>query len=141
MKEGDKNFQSLVEILTLNQLPIVVQRFIPEIEDGDRRIILIDGEYAGSVSRVPQRNEIRAYFHAGGKAVKTSFVNWDQEICDRLKLYIRERGLIFVGIDVIGDFLIDINVKSPTGIQEINRLNNLFLEKDIWDAIEAKISK
>tara|TARA_B100001750_G_scaffold244362_1_gene261512 strand:+ start:91 stop:1026 length:936 start_codon:yes stop_codon:yes gene_type:complete len=141
VKEGDKNFQSLVEILTLDQLPIVVQRFIPEIEDGDRRIILIDGEYAGSVSRVPQRNEIRANFHAGGKAVKTSLVNRDQEICDRLKLYIRERGLIFVGIDVIGDFLIEINVTSPTGIQEINRLNNLSLEKDIWDSIEVKISK
>ena len=67
--------------------------------------------------------------------------NRDQEICDRLKLYIKERGLIFVGIDIIGDFLIEINVTSPTGIQEINRLNNLSLEKDIWDAIEVKISK
>ena len=141
VKKGDKNFQSLVEILILNKLPIVVQRFLPEIEDGDRRVILIDGEYAGSVSRIPQQNEIRANFHAGGKAIKASLVNRDQEICDRLKLYIKERGLIFVGIDIIGDFLIEINVTSPTGIQEINRLNNLSLEKDIWDSIEVKISK
>ena len=141
VQKGDKNFQSLVEILILNKLPIVVQRFLPEIEDGDRRVILIDGEYAGSVSRIPQQNEIRANFHAGGKAIKASLVNRDQEICDRLKLYIKERGLIFVGIDIIGDFLIEINVTSPTGIQEINRLNNLSLEKDIWDSIEVKISK
>ena len=119
-------------------LPLMVQKFIKEINLGDRRIIFIDGDYVGSVSRVPQVGEVKANFHAGGIPSKTELVFRDKQIIDKLGPELRKKNLFFVGIDVIGDYLTEINVTSPTGIKQINILNNVKLEKDFWDKLEAK---
>ena len=118
---------------------IIVQKFIKEINKGDRRIILIDGDYVGSVSRIPKKGSIKANFHAGGSAQKTGLVFKDKKICQILKPYLKKKGLFFTGIDVIGNYLTEINVTSPTGIQEINKLNSVKLEKIFWDKLEKKI--
>ena len=137
----DENFNALSEMFTrLYREPIIVQRYIPEVRAGDKRIILIDGKPLGAVSRVPQTGEARANLHAGARAVKASLSERDKEICSAIGPVLKERGLIFVGIDVIGDYLTEINVTSPTGIQEINRLDSISIEVDLWDAIERRFS-
>src|SRR6201995_279431 len=118
----------------------MVQRYIPEVRQGDKRIVLIDGEPAGGVLRVPAEGESRANLHVGGRAQKTELTKREQEICAAIGPTLKEQGLIFVGIDVIGDYITEINVTSPTGIQEIGRLNNDNLAGKIWDAIERKLS-
>lgn len=120
---------------------IIAQKFIKEISQGDRRIILIDGEYMGSVARIPKKGSIKANFHAGGSAQKSGLVFKDRKICSKLKPYLKKKGLFFTGIDAIGNYLTEINVTSPTGMQEINRLNNTRLEKIFWDKLEKKIKK
>jgi glutathione synthase len=115
-----------------------VQRYIPEVRAGDKRIILTDGVAVGAVSRVPAAGEARSNLHVGGKAVKATLTAREREICAAIGPALRDRGLIFVGIDVIGDYLTEINVTSPTGLQEINRLDGVMLEKGLWDAIEAR---
>jgi len=120
--------------------PIVAQKFIKEIQFGDRRIILFDGEYMGSVARIPKRGSIKANFHSGGIAKKTGYVFRDKAICLRLKSFLKKNDLFFAGIDVIGNYLTEINITSPTGIQEINRLNNVRLEKVFWDKLEKKLN-
>ena len=119
-------------------LPIMVQKFINEIEHGDRRIVFFDGEYFGSVARIPQEGNLKANFHAGGKARKTDLVYRDKEIIKNLGPKLKEHNLFFVGIDIIGNYLTEINVTSPTGLKQINALNNVKLEKDFWDKLEAK---
>jgi len=136
---GDENLNALLELFTeLYREPVVVQRYLPEIRKGDKRIILVDGEPAGGVSRIPAEGDARANFHAGGQAKIGELDDRDREICAAIGPTLREKGLIFVGIDVIGDCLTEINVTSPTGIQEIDRLSNTKLEAQIWDAVEAK---
>ncbi len=136
---ADENLNALLELFTeLYREPVVVQRYLPEIRKGDKRIILVDGEPAGGVSRIPAEGDARANFHAGGQAKVGALEDRDREICAAIGPTLREKGLIFVGIDVIGDFLTEINVTSPTGIQEINRLSGTRIEAQIWDAIEAK---
>ena len=120
---------------------IIAQKFIKEISQGDRRIILIDGEYMGSVARIPKKGSIKANFHAGGSAQKSGLVFKDRKICSKLKPYLKKKGLFFTGIDAIGNYLTEINVTSPTGMQEINQLNNTRLEKIFWDKLEKKIKK
>lgn len=120
---------------------IIAQKFIKEISQGDRRIILIDGEYMGSVARIPKKGSIKANFHAGGSAQKSGLVFKDRKICSKLKPYLKKKGLFFTGIDAIGNYLTEINVTSPTGMQEINQLNNTRLEKIFWDKLERKITK
>ena len=120
---------------------IIAQKFIKEISQGDRRIILIDGEYVGSVARIPKKGSIKANFHAGGSAQRSGLVFKDRKICSKLKPYLKKKGLFFTGIDAIGNYLTEINVTSPTGMQEINRLNNTRLEKIFWDKLEKKIKK
>ena len=138
----DENLNALLEMFTeLYREPVIVQRYLPEIREGDKRIILVDGEAAGAVSRLPPQGEARANFHAGGKALKTALTPREQDICTAIGPTLKERGLIFVGIDVIGDYMTEINVTSPTGIQEINRLDEVKIESDIWDAIEGRISR
>jgi glutathione synthase len=138
LKPDDENLGALLEMFTqMYREPVIVQKYLPEIRQGDKRIILIDGEPVGAVSRVPSEGESRANFHAGGQAQKTVLTDRDREVCDRLGPALRERGLIFVGIDMIGDYLTEINVTSPTGIHEINRLDGVKLEATLWDAIEA----
>ena len=117
---------------------LMVQKYIPEISEGDRTIILIDGEYVGSVARMPMKNSIKANFHAGGIAKKTGLVKRDMEICTRLCKFLKKNQLFFVGIDIIGDYLTEINVTSPTGMKQINALNNVYLEKIFWDKLETK---
>jgi len=118
--------------------PLMAQKYIPEISEGDRRIILIDGEYVGSVARMPMKNSIKANFHAGGIAKKIGLIRRDKEICSSLSQVLKENHLFFVGIDIIGDYLTEINVTSPTGIKQINALNNVNLEKIFWDKLEIK---
>jgi len=120
---------------------IIAQKFIKEISQGDRRIILIDGEYVGSVARIPKKGSIKANFHAGGSAQRSGLVFKDRKICSKLKPYLKKKGLFFTGIDAIGNYLTEINVTSPTGMQEINRLDNTRLEKIFWDKLENKIKK
>ncbi|MFN0043337.1 MAG: glutathione synthase [Alphaproteobacteria bacterium] len=138
---GDENLNALLELFTgLYREPIIVQRYLPEVRQGDKRIILVDGEPAGAVSRVPQAGEARANFHAGGAAQKSPLSARDREICAAIGPALREQGLVFVGIDVIGHYLTEINVTSPTGIQEINRLDGIAIEALIWDAIERRLA-
>jgi glutathione synthase len=137
--EADENLNALLEMFTqLYREPVIVQRYIPEVRRGDKRIILVDGEPAGAVARVPAAGEARSNLHVGGKAQKASLTMRERDICAAIGPALRERGLIFVGIDVIGDYLTEINVTSPTGIQEINRLDGVALERGLWDAIEAR---
>ncbi|MFL5338456.1 MAG: glutathione synthase [Geminicoccaceae bacterium] len=142
LKPGDTNLGSLVELFQ-NFLgePLMVQRYIPEIRQGDKRIILVDGKPAGAVNRVPAAEETRANLHVGGRAEKAELTRRDHEICEMIGPTLHERGLIFVGIDVIGDWLTEINVTSPTGLQEIDRFDGTNLEGRIWDVIEGRINR
>ncbi|MDP7342467.1 MAG: glutathione synthase [Alphaproteobacteria bacterium] len=136
----DENLNALLEMFSdLYREPIIVQKYLPQIRDGDKRIILIDGIAAGAVSRVPAAGEARANLHVGASAEKTELTRREQEICAAIGPALRERGLIFVGIDVIGDYMTEINVTSPTGIMEINRLDDARLDALVWDAIEARL--
>ena len=140
LKPGDENLSSLLELFSqFYREPVIAQRYLPEVRDGDKRIILIDGEPAGAIDRVPAAGEARANMHVGGKAIKATLTDRDLEICKIIGPALRERGLLFVGIDVIGDYLTEINVTSPTGLQEINAFDGAKLEAQIWDAIESKI--
>lgn len=142
LKPDDENLGSLLEMFTDKyREPIIVQRYLPEIRQGDKRIILVDGKPVGGVSRIPADGEARANFHAGGGAQKTTLTEREREICAAIGPALRERGLLFVGIDVIGDYLTEINVTSPTGIQEINRLDGIKIEEILWDAIEANFNE
>ena len=136
----DENLNALLEMFTvLYREPIIVQRYLPEVRAGDKRIILIDGEAAGVINRVPAAGEARANMHVGATPLKAELTARDREICEAIGPALRQRGLIFTGIDVIGDYLTEINVTSPTGLQEIDRFDGVNLEGQIWDAIEAKL--
>jgi glutathione synthase len=139
LRLGDENLNSLLEMYALvHREPVMVQRYLPEVRQGDKRVILVEGEARGAVLRVPPEGEARANLHVGGRAVKTELTRRDREICDAIGPTLREQGLVFVGIDVIGDYMTEINVTSPTGIQEIARLDGVDLAVDIWDAIEGR---
>jgi glutathione synthase len=140
VRPDDENMNSLIEMFTArSREPIIVQRYLPEIRKGDKRIVLVDGKAVGGLMRVPAVGEARANLHVGGTAIKTTLTPREREICERIGPALKERGLIFVGIDVIGDYLTEINVTSPTGIQEIGRFDNINIPALIWDAIEAKL--
>ncbi len=139
LRPGDENLASLLETYArLSREPLIVQRYLPEIRQGDKRIILIEGEPVGAVMRLPAEGESRANLHVGGRAEKAPLTDRDREICARIGPILREEGQIFVGIDVIGDWLTEINVTSPTGIHEINRLDGVRIEALFWDAVEAR---
>ncbi len=139
LKPDDPNLGALLEMFhKTSRESLMVQRYLPEIRNGDKRIILIDGEPVGAVSRIPQEGESRANFHAGGQARKATLTAREQDICRALRPALKERGLLLAGIDVIGDFLTEINVTSPTGLQEINRFDGTRLEAQVVDAIEAR---
>jgi len=131
--------RKILKLIKKYKKPIVVQKYLSEIKEGDRRIILIDGEYVGSVARIPKKGSVTANFHTGGKAKKVGLIRKDKKICNILKPYLKKNKLFFTGIDVIGNYLTEINVTSPTGIQEINRLNGVRLEKIFWDKVEKKL--
>jgi glutathione synthase len=139
IREDDENLASLLEMhFSRTREPLMIQRYEPAVRQGDKRIILIDGEPAGAINRVPAQGEARSNMHVGGRAEKVGLTVRDAEICRRIGPLLRDQGLIFVGIDVIGEYLTEINVTSPTGLQEIARFNGTNLAAAIWDRIEAK---
>jgi glutathione synthase len=139
VRPDDENFNSLMEMFSQrSREPLIAQRYLPEVRQGDKRIILIDGRAAGVVNRVPAEGEARSNMHVGGRAVKAALSKRDREICEIIGPELARLGLIFVGIDVIGDWLTEINVTSPTGLQQINRFDGVSLESEIWDRIEAR---
>ncbi len=141
LRPGDENLTALLEMYEVIQRePVMVQRYLPEIRHGDKRIILVEGEPMGAVLRVPSEGEARANLHVGGRAVKTDLTRREREICAAIGPSLREQGLVFVGIDVIGDWITEINVTSPTGIQEIARLDGIEIAPVIWDAIETRLA-
>jgi len=140
LKEDDENLNSLLELFeTMYREPIIAQAYLKDVRKGDKRIILVDGEPVGAINRVPAEGEARSNMHVGGQAVQSILTEREKEICARIGTALRERGMIFVGIDVIGDYMTEINVTSPTGLQEINRFDDTCLEALIWDAIEKKL--
>lgn len=139
IKPEDENLNALLEMFTTTwREPVIVQRYVPEVRKGDKRIVLVDGKAVGAVNRVPAAGEARSNMHIGGRPEKTTLSKREQEICEQIGPALKQRGLVFVGVDVIGDYLTEINVTSPTGIQEINRFDGVFLERLVWDAIESR---
>ena len=137
--ENDENLNSLLEMFTqFYREPAIIQRYEPRVREGDKRIILVDGVPAGAVNRVPKKGEARSNLHVGGQATKTQLTAREHEICAAIGPELARRGLIFVGIDVIGDYLTEINVTSPTGLHEIRRLDGTNIAALIWDAIEKR---
>ena len=140
LRPDDENLGALLEMFaTFYREPIMVQRYLPEVRKGDKRIILIDGAIAGAINRVPAIGEARSNLHVGGKPEPTALTARDKEICAALGPELKKRGLIFAGIDVIGDYLTEINVTSPTGIQEVKRFGGPDGASLIWDAIERRL--
>ena len=140
IKKDDENLNSLLEIFdALYREPIIIQRNEPAVRSGDKRIILIDGVPFGALNRIPAHGESRSNLHVGGTAEKTTLTKREKTICKSIGPTLKERGLLFVGIDVIGDYLTEINVTSPTCLQEINFFDNVNLEKNIWDAILERL--
>ncbi len=136
---GDENLVSLLEMFeTAFREPFVVQRYLPEVRAGDKRIILVEGEAVGAINRVPAAGEARSNMHVGGRPEAVVMTARDREICDAIGPTLKSRGLTFVGIDVIGNYLTEINVTSPTGIREVKRFGGADIAALIWDAIEAK---
>jgi glutathione synthase len=137
---GDENLAALLEIFEdAFREPFVVQRYLPEVRAGDKRIVLVDGEVAGAINRVPAPGEARSNMHVGGRPEPVELSARDKEICDRLGPTLKERGLIFVGIDVIGEWLTEINVTSPTGIREVKRFGGPDIAALVWDAVEKRL--
>jgi glutathione synthase len=138
----DMNFGSLYDMFSVTfKEPWVIQRFLPEVKHGDKRIILVNGEFAGAVNRVPAADDLRSNMVRGGAAQATDLSDREREICNTIGPALRERGLLFVGIDVIDGYLTEINVTSPTGIRAIARLGGPDIAAKIWDVIEAKRTK
>ena len=139
LAEADRNLASLLEMFgQLFREPYIVQRYLSEVRKGDKRIILIDGEPVGAVNRVPAEQESRSNMHVGGRPEKTELTAREREICTRIGPELRRRGFILVGIDVIGDYMTEINVTSPTGIREVQRFGGADIAALFWDAVEAK---
>jgi glutathione synthase len=139
IQPGDTNLASLIETFhAINREPLMVQQYLADVRAGDKRIILIDGEVAGAINRVPAEGETRSNMHVGGVPKPTELTPREREICARLGPELKRRGLIFTGIDVIGAYLTEINVTSPTGIRQVKAFGGLDIAALIWDAIEKK---
>ena len=139
LKREDLNFGSLYDLFSATfREQWVVQKFLPNIKHGDKRIILVDGEYAGAVNRIPAADDLRSNMVRGGAPSTTELTKREAEICKRIGPALRDRGLLFVGIDVIDGYLTEINVTSPTGIRAIKNLGGPDVAAMIWDKIEAK---
>ncbi|EAR51436.1 glutathione synthetase [Oceanicola granulosus HTCC2516] len=139
LHRDDGNLASLYELFTsMSREPLIAQKFLPDVTRGDKRVILVDGVPIGAINRVPAAGETRSNMHVGGRAEKVELTARDREICKRIGPLLREKGQIFVGIDVIGDYLTEINVTSPTGLQELERFDGTNGAAKIWEAIEAR---
>lgn len=142
LEEGDRNFNSLIEVSTkFGQEPVMVQSYLPAAKEGDKRIILLDGEAIGAVNRIPTGKEFRGNMAVGGRVAKTEITPREYEICELLAPRLKEDGLYFVGIDVIGGYLTEVNVTSPTGIREIDLLDNVSLGKNVIEWVVEKCSR
>ena len=140
IKPNDENLSSLLELYeSFYKEPLIVQQYLPKVREGDKRVILIDGKAIGAINRVPADGEARSNMHVGGTPEKCELTNRDLEICELIGPTLKKQGLLFVGIDVIGSHLTEINVTSPTGIQELTRFNDINVAKIIWEAIESKL--
>ncbi|MFK7837675.1 MAG: glutathione synthase [Sulfitobacter sp.] len=138
---NDRNLTSLHELFTgFSREPLIVQKFLPDVSNGDKRVILVDGVPVGAINRVPAAGETRSNMHVGGRPEKIGLSERDLEICAAIGPLLKEKGQIFVGIDVIGDYLTEINVTSPTGIQELERFDGVNIAAKIWEAIEARLA-
>ena len=136
---NDRNLSSLHELFTgISREPLIAQKYVPAVTKGDKRIILVDGEPVGAINRVPAEGETRSNMHVGGRPEKVGLTERDREICAAIGPLLREKGQVFVGIDVIGDWLTEINVTSPTGIQELERFDCTNVAEKIWQVIEDK---
>ena len=139
LDEGDRNLNALWELFTgFSREPLIAQKFLPAVEKGDKRIILVDGEAAGAINRVPAKGETRSNMHVGGRPEPIALDDRDREICAAIGPLLREKGQILVGIDVIGGWLTEINVTSPTGIQELERFDGVNVAALVWDAVERR---
>ena len=137
--EGDKNLNVFFETFVNNSRePIIVQQFLPAVSNGDKRIILVDGEPIGAINRIPPNDDIRSNMHVGGTPAKSDLTERDIEICTRLSPVLKKKNLFFVGIDVIGKHLTEINVTSPTGLQELERFENKNYASMVWEGVEKK---
>ena len=141
LDQNDRNLSSLHELFTgFSREPLIVQKFLPDVSNGDKRVILVDGEPVGAINRVPAKGETRSNIHVGGRPEKIGLTQRDLEICAAIGPLLKEKGQVFVGIDVIGDYLTEINVTSPTGIQELERFDGTNVAEKIWQAIEGKLT-
>jgi len=139
IQEGDHNLASLLELFEQNyREPFMIQKYLPDVRKGDKRIIIIDGEPVAGLNRIPADGEARSNMHVGGRPELSPLTEREKEICAVIAPALKERGMIFVGIDVIGDYLTEINVTSPTGIREIKRFGGPDIAVLIWDAIEKR---
>ncbi len=142
LKPDDANIASLHEMFAgINREPLIAQAFLPAVSAGDKRVILVEGEPVGAINRMPAEGETRSNLHVGGRAVKADLTDRDREICAAIGPRLKEMGQIFVGIDVIGDYLTEINLTSPTGIQELERFDGVNIAGQIWDAIVARLKE
>ncbi len=138
----DSNFNALSELfMQAFADPVIAQKYLPAVRQGDKRIILLDGEAVGAINRIPASGETRSNLHVGGKAEAVEMTARDQEICDRIGPALSERGLILVGIDIIGDYLTEINVTSPTGLQEVRRFGGPDISALFWDWAEGRLDR
>ncbi|ASY65090.1 Glutathione synthetase [Sinorhizobium sojae CCBAU 05684] len=135
----DRNLSSLLEMFSqMFREPFIAQEYLPQVRKGDKRILLVDGEPVGAINRVPAEHDARSNMHVGGRAEATELTSREREICARIGPALKERGFVFVGIDVIGDYMTEINVTSPTGIREVKRFGGADVASLLWDAIERK---
>ncbi|MEM8849987.1 MAG: glutathione synthase [Pseudomonadota bacterium] len=138
----DRNLNSLHEMFSaINREPLIMQKFLPDVSNGDKRVILVDGEPVGAINRVPAEGETRSNMHVGGRPERIGLSDRDREICAAIGPRLRERGQIFVGIDVIGEWLTEINITSPTGLQELERFDGVNASAAIWQAIERRVDR
>ena len=139
LKPSDGNLASLLEMFfAASREPVIVQAFLPDVSAGDKRILLVDGEPVGAINRVPAEGAVRSNLHVGGRAEAVELTARDREICARIGPDLKRRGLLFVGIDVIGGFCTEINVTSPTGAQQLLRFTGVDATALMWDALEAR---
>ena len=139
IRPDDENLGALLEMFTqFYREPVIVQRYLPDVREGDKRIILVGGEFAGAINRVPASGEARSNMHVGGRPEKTELTPRERDICAAIGPELKRRGLIFTGIDVIGGYMTEINVTSPTGIHEVKRFGGADIAKLVWDAVETR---
>ena len=141
LRDGDPNLSALIETFSgMNREPVIAQKYLPAVVKGDKRIILVDGEPVGAINRVPAKGEARSNMHVGGRPEKIGLTEREREICAIIGPVLRDKGLVFTGIDVIDGWLTEINVTSPTGIQELERFDGINAAALIWDAVERRLA-